>query len=155
MSHLFNTTEFYVIAVVVAAALVALLARRPASGPARRFTLDGRLLADTTDALSESQLLISEEDGVVLIRRSGLNGGLLRRAAIDVEVKGFDIRISEWLDYGPDGTEVEAVEFQLDFLAREVYHISYHAAATPEHPEMTADFSLNVRPNLHTSRSLH
>lgn len=158
MYNLLHSIEFYVIAVVVAAALIALLGRTPSRGPIRRYRISGVMLSPRDVPSKPGLELTCDDDCRLTIRRGGLSDGVWADVAIEIEQKGFDLQIHEKLTPASPGSlaKVEdAALFTLDFLAREHYFISYHSAATPTNPEGVANFTVNIKPGLRSTRQLN
>ena len=154
-SSIFQSVEFYVIAVVVAAAIVALLGRRPSQGPARRFVYDGVTTLEGSDDREPSIELSCGEDGSVTLRRHGLRG--VRQdgqVAIEIEVVGFDVRITEHISPGRWPEPVDTATFNLPFMGREHYFISYTSPLSDNQEELFCSLTLHNRPGNHTVRPL-
>lgn len=117
---------------VIAAAVMALVARPQNVGPVAEHLLAGRLSDDISDFSDEPQIdLECRADGTVVLRRLGLTGvGIDGALSLKVEVKGFDIRIYERLTPGNDPQPAVAATFYLDFIGRERYHVRYESEAT-------------------------
>lgn len=136
---IFQTVEFYVIAVLVAAMIVALVARPASRGEARQYLLAGDLRACGDD--NPAITLTAHDDGSVTLTRHGIEGITSTGAvSLAVNVVGWDIVIEERLSEGfSDDAPIDTVVFRLDFLAPERYHIRYNSdrtgrfAATPFH----------------------
>lgn len=91
----FQSVEFYVIAAVVAAAIVAYSAKSGVHGPARQFLISG-VLTKVDKPVSPMIELICNDDGSVLLRRYGIEGVTLSGAvSLAVTVIGFDVKIKE------------------------------------------------------------
>ncbi|MDE6582987.1 MAG: hypothetical protein K2K47_10740 [Duncaniella sp.] len=147
---IYNTVEFYVIAVVVAAAVVALSARRDGGGAVRQLLLPTllRYSGETRPAALE---LIALDDGNVLLRRHGLTGlGDRGAVSLAVEVKGFDVKIRERLVEG-GGDPIDTAEVVLDFMGRERYFINY----TAESVDGVAAFTFHNREGMHVIRQFN
>ncbi len=149
---IFQSVEFYVIAAVIAAAVVAFSARGGDRGPVRQFLLPGVLtLADTPSSpLIE---LICLDDGGVVLRRHGISGMTYSGAvSLAVEVNGFDVKIIERTVPGrPGDTEVvDTASFILEFMGAERYFISYNA----EDAGLFAATTLHNRPGIRTVKAM-
>ncbi len=144
---IYNTVEFYVIAVVVAAAVVALSARRDGGGAVRQLLLATRLRY-SGESREPALELASLDDGNVLLRRHGLDG-LASGGAVSlaVEVKGFDVKIKERLVTG-GGEPVDTAEVVLDFMGQERYFINY----TAESVDGVVAFTFHNREGMHVIR---
>lgn len=125
-----GSVEFYVMLVVVSAAIVA-LAMRPAGsrGPARQYFLEGILLS--TGATGPELYIECLDSGDVVIRRTGLSG-LWSDGALSLVVSriGYNLVIEERLVAGNAAAdcEIDTAIFTIDFLAQERYHLQYKAA---------------------------
>lgn len=136
---IFQTVEFYVIAVLVAAMIVALVARPASRGEARQYLLAGDLTACGDD--NSAITLTAHDDGSVTLTRHGIEGITSTGAvSLAVNVIGWDIVIEERLSEGfSDDAPIDTAVFRLDFLAPERYHIRYNSdrtgrfVATPFH----------------------
>ena len=136
---IFQTVEFYVIAVLVAAMIVALVARPASRGEARQYLLAGDLKA--CDDYNPAITLTAHDDGSVTLTRQGIEGITSTGAvSLAVNVIGWDIVIEERLSEGfSDDAPIDTAVFRLDFLAPERYHIRYNSdrtgrfVATPFH----------------------
>jgi len=152
MSGFFHTTEFYVIASMVAAAVVGLCVRPPSRGEAIERLLAGTL-CDTGTADTGPRITLScEPDGTVLLTRSGLTG-LTDSCAVSlaVTVIGTDISIEERLA-GPtsvttSGQPIDTALFTLDFLRHDRYHVRYNSSSLG----LFTAFTASLRPEaIHT-----
>ena len=133
-----HTTEFYVIATLVAAAIVALLARPSSRGEARQHLLAGELSnasnrswSDTTTVEPSISFRV-RDDGAVVLTRHGVDGVSTSGAvSLAVTVIGFDISIEERIVPGNNMDDpIDTATFVLDFLAPDRYHIKYNSSAT-------------------------
>lgn len=146
MLAVFDSVEFYVIAAVVAAAIIAFSAKGGARGPARQYLLPGMLtLADSPKVPAIE--LICCDDGSVVLRRHGV-AGMNRSGAVSlaVEVRGFDVILKERMVSGRPGDMeiVDTATFILDFMGAERYFISY----TAEDAGLFAATTLHNRPGI-------
>ncbi len=147
LSSIFQSVEFYVISVVVAAAIVAFMGRRPSAGPARRYVYDGVTTLEEPEDPSPSIELLCDEDGSVVLRRRGLRG--VRQdgqVTIEVEVVGFDVRITERVSAGHWPDPVDTASFILPFMGREHYFLSDRSPLSENHEELMASLTLHNRP---------
>lgn len=146
----FQTIEFYVISAVVAAAVIALMARPPHSGPAITRLL-APFIGPDVDTSAPPRLLITCDDHANLtITRTGLTGNI-SDLKIAVTVKGHDISIEESPISGPDGAYGSlSATFTIDFIGRDHYHMSYTAA----HQSLFAAASFTVTPGLRIDKPL-
>lgn len=124
--------EFYVIAVIVAACIIAVAARPASRGEARTILLAGEL-AETGEKEPAVEFT-AMDDGTVELRRYGLPP--VTSAAIAITVIGWDISIKERLipagEYDFDLRPADTASFRLDFMAPERYHIKYTSDATSQ-----------------------
>ena len=157
LAGIFQSVEFYVIAVTVAAAIVALAGRRPASGPVRQILLPGVISLEERGEGPSVEFLCAD-DGSVLLRRNGVAGVKADGAvSLAIEVKGFDVKITERTVAGGRDASAEPVDtasFVLDFMAREHYFISYTTEVTSAEPGLFASVTLNNRPGNHVVKQL-
>lgn len=153
---IFQTVEFYVIAVVVASAIVAFFGRRPADGPVREHLLPGVISREEATAGEPTIELLCADDGSVLLRRHGLKGVFADGAvSIAVEVKGFDVAIRERIVAGRNQEEpVNTASFILDFMGQEHYFISYRSELTASESALFAAVTINNRSGFHISKTL-
>lgn len=146
---IFTTIEFYVIAAVVAAAIVAFMGKRDDPNAARQILLPTTLRhsgADHDDAIE----LIALDDGNVILRRHGLKGiGSNGAVSLAITVKGFDVMIKERLTPG-DGEPADTAEVELDFMGQEHYFINY----TSEQADRVAAFTFHNRPSMHVIKKM-
>lgn len=153
----FDSIEFYVIAAVVASAVVGLCVRPSSKGEAVTRLLAGELSPasdDGADSTPSIELLV-EEDGSVTLTRRGLDGMVHASGALSlvVNVAGFDISVEERLTPGrpaADVPEPAEARFTLDFLGAERYHLRYYSEATGG----LAVTPLHVRPGIHIVKPL-
>lgn len=153
----FDSIEFYVIAAVVASAVVGLCVRPSSKGEAVTRLLAGELSpAGDAGAYSTPSIeLLVEEDGSVTLTRQGLDGMVHASGALSlvVNVAGFDISVEERLTPGrpaADMPEPAEARFTLDFLGAERYHMRYYSEATGG----MAVTPLHVRPGIHIVKPL-
>lgn len=159
LAGILQSVEFYVMAAVVAAMIVALCARSDSRGPVREILLagvisrEGDVRADDADPRIE---LICNDDGSVLLRRHGVRGvNETGAVSLAIEVKGFDVKIRERVVTGRgDGEPVDTASFILDFMAREHYFISYVSDSTPFATSQTASLTLSNRPGNRVEKRL-
>lgn len=166
--EIFTRVEFYVIAVMVAAAIVAFFARPHSAGPVKQFLLPTSLslegegegsnpggAGESTPAAAPVQAihLHANADGSVTLRRTGIpslttDGAL----SLAIEVKGFDIQIKERITRSliDIGERVDTATVNLPFLAPEHYHLRYVNPDT----ELTASLTFHNRPGLTYSKAL-
>ncbi len=149
MITLFITSvEFYVIALIIAAAIIAFCIKPTARGEAETIFISGILSCNETS--TPSILIQVNNDNTVTLTRNGLSGVTDKSAITLVITKiGFDLTITERISTLPGHTANQAV-FTLDFLAPERYHIKYQA----EQPELFTAFTLPVKPGITIERNL-
>lgn len=149
---IFNSVEFYVIAVVIAAAVVALSASGKDSRPVRQHLLPG-VLSHSDAPQPPSIELICCDDGSVMLHRHGLSGMTLTGAvSLAVSVKGFDVEIKERQVSGRAGDPdiVDTASFILDFMGCERYFISYRA----DDDGLFAALTLHNRPGIRALKTM-
>ncbi len=148
----FHSTEFFVIAAVVAALIVGFMALPSRRGEARQFFVQADVM-DTGDEPDVPSIeLICRDDGSVTLIRRGLQGvrtsGMVNLA---ITLIGFDLTIQERLIEGStwDGPADTAMA-TLDMLGTERYHLVYRSEALSR----IATLTLNNRPGFRASRPL-
>lgn len=158
MPDFLSSVEFYVYATLVAAAIVAFLARPSSRGEARQHLLAGELsnatgrnwgeIATVQPAIS----LIVRDDGAVVLFRHGIDGVSTSGAvSLAITVIGFDITIEERIVPGNDIDEpIDTATFVLDFLAPDRYHLKYNSSSTSRFATTT----LLVRPDFNKQVNL-
>lgn len=152
LSQFFTSVEFYVLATVVAAAVIGLCAKPTSRGPARTHLLPG-ILSDTSDIPADGPALdiTCREDGSVIIHRTGLEDITDAGAvSLAITVIGFDISIEERQVIADCGAPRSQVSFALDFLAPEYYHVRYNSDNTG----LFAAFTLHVKPGIKIHKQL-
>ncbi len=144
-----QSVEFYVIAVLATAMIVAFIARPDSRGKARQYLLAGSL---SFSGGEPSITLTANDDGTVTLTRRGLQGMTSTSAvSLAVTVIGFDITIEERLSGGfPDDPAIDTATFTLDFIAQERYHIRYNSDSAG----LFAAAPFHKRPGYTTSRPL-
>lgn len=146
----YNTVEFYVIAGALAAAAV-VAAALPSRRAAAKLHLAGGELSETGDVNEPSIEVRVDDNGRVLIRRRGLSGIAGDGAvSLAINVIGFDVAIEERLTPGHGEAKYDTADFELDFFARERYHVKYNS----EDAGVFTAFTLNVSPGIKLSRPL-
>lgn len=151
MIDILGSVEFYVYATVVAAAIVAYLARPSSRGEARQYLLAGELSNVSNRAwtdlptLPPSISIIVRDDGAVVLFRHGVEGVSTSGAvSLAVTVIGYDITIEERIVPGNNLDDpIDTATFVLDFLAPDRYHLKYNSSATSRFATAT----LLVRPD--------
>lgn len=147
---IFQSVEFYVIAVVAAAAIVAFMSVRQAPGPVRTILLGSTLstTGNTTPAIELECL----DDGSVMLTRHGV-AGVTEAGAVSaaITVKGFDVKIEERIVAGnPAYSPADTATFLLDFMGAEHYFISY----VSQQADLFAAVTLHNRPGIKTRKAL-
>lgn len=138
MTDFLGSVEFYVYATLVAAAIVAFLARPSSRGEARQHLLAGELSNASNRSWSDSNSaqpaisLIVRDDGAVVLFRHGIEGVSSSGAvSLAITVIGFDITIEERIVPGNNLDDpIDTATFVLDFLAPDRYHLKYNSSAT-------------------------
>lgn len=151
MTDFLGSVEFYVYATLVAAAIVAFLARPSSRGEARQHLLAGELSNASNRSWSDSNSaqpaisLIVRDDGAVVLFRHGIEGVSSSGAvSLAITVIGFDITIEERIVPGNNFDDpIDTATFVLDFLAPDRYHLKYNSSATSSFVATT----LLVRPD--------
>lgn len=147
-----TSPEFYVIMVVIAAAVVAMAVRPSQRGQARSFFYAATLLS-SADESRPSLSVTCLDDGGVQLMRGGLRSLVNSSGAVSVAVTiiGFDVSIVERITpTGPgDGVPVDAAMIIMDCLARERYHVRYAGA-----DGSLCVFTLHNRPGIAFRRDL-
>lgn len=154
LAGIFQSVEFYIIATVLAAMIVALCARGDSRGPVREILTAGVITREGDDAPAGSEgpgaaiEFVCLDDGSVILRRHGIRGVTDSGAvSLAMELKGFELKIRERTVAGrPDGEPIDTASFILDFMAPEHYFISYTSDQTSASTSQTASLTLSVRP---------
>lgn len=150
ITSFFTSVEFYVIATVVAAAVLGFCVKPSGKGPVRQHLLPGFLRQGP--GKQPGLDIRCREDGSVEILRTGLDGFTDASAAsIAVNLSGFDVTITERLTPADCGEPRNEALFTLDFLAPEHYHIRYDNPDT----NLFCAFTLHVRPGITTRKELN
>ncbi len=148
----FHSTEFFVIATVVAALIVGFMAIPSRRGEARQFFVEASVMATGDDHADPSIEFVCADDGTVALTRHGLQGvrtsGMVNLA---ITLIGFDITINERLVEGStwDGPADTAMA-TLDMMGAERYHVVYKS----ESLSRIATLTINNRPGFRASRPL-
>lgn len=149
---IFQTTEFYVIATTLAAAIVAFVARPSQRGEARQHLLAGDLSFE--DEYAQSAITLTALDnGTVVLQRHAIEGITTSGAvSLAITVIGTDIAIEERLSEGyATDPQIDTSTFYLEFLATERYHIKYNSDATG----LFAAFTFSNRPGYKITKLLN
>lgn len=149
-ASIFQSVEFYVVATVLAAAVLALCVRPSGRGEAQtRFAT-----AELTYAGGEGEPSIDisvRDDGAVVLTRRGLSGlTSASRVSLAITQIQFDIAIEERVADVPGGEPVDTAVFVLDFMGPERYHLSYNV----EHTSLFTSATVAVRPGVRIHREL-
>ena len=146
-----HSIEFYVICIVVAAAVVALFLRPASQGESVQHLLASRLSAEG-DETPSIELIVNDDLTVTLVRH-GLNGVCSDGAvSLVVNVAGTDISIDERITSGHYHLEpMRSAVFSLDFLRPALYHLRY---ISESEGSLFAATPLRIRPGIHIVRPL-
>ena len=122
----FHSIEFYVIAVIAAAAIIGFAARPAVRGEARTWLLPATLTRGTAQC-TPSIIITCDDRFDLTIRRTGLPE--VEAVNMSVTIVGHDISIEEHCtsanhDHTPSATTAETV---LTFIGPDRYHLSYAA----------------------------
>lgn len=157
LAGFFQTVEFFVIAALTAAAVVAYMCMPNRRGEAVTHTVGGELLEgddvasdDDTDA---GELLVEvRQDGCVVLTRTGIDGITSSGAvSLAATVIGFDMHIEERRTRGfSNDPRIDAARFVLDFMAPDWYHVHYAYSDAGEF----CSFSLHVKPGIRMRRRI-
>lgn len=122
----FDSIEFYVIAALIAAVVIALSVKPSSRGEARQYLL-GSTLCLMDDGTQPSVKLHSLDDGAILLTRMGLKDiNSMGAVSLAVEVNGFNVTIKERIVYSTATAEpIDTALFTIDFLANERYFVRY------------------------------
>lgn len=127
----FQSTEFYVILFLVAAAIVALLAKPKDTVEAREYLLPATLSASTGDA-EPAITVYCDDNGVVWLQRTGIEG-IDDSGAVSAKivVKGTNITVYERITEGKYGlAPADTATFTLDFLTPTRFWLRYESEST-------------------------
>ena len=160
MTDFLGSVEFYVYATLVAAAIVAFLARPSSRGEARQHLLAGELSNASNRSWSDSNSaqpaisLIVRDDGAVVLFRHGIEGVSSSGAvSLAITVIGFDITIEERIVPGNNLDDpIDTATFVLDFLAPDRYHLKYNSSATSSFVATTLLVRLDYEKHLQLNR---
>lgn len=149
--HFFNSTEFYVIIFVAAAAIVALLLRPSGRGAARELLLGSRLSCVGSNEEPEIAINVLPNYSLEIIR-SGIEGVRSDGAvSAKAEIRGYEIYISEHLVSGRGDDAADTATFVIEGLAPdERYFLRYEA----ESISAQAQINFRLTPGLSSSRPL-
>ena len=148
----FNSIEFYVLAAMTAAGIVAYFSRPASIGPARQFLLPGNLADDNGISNCPSIEITCNEDGTVSFNRHAINDIAPDGAvSLAVSVIGTNITIKERTIAGREEPRPSTTaSFTIDFLGQEWYHLTYENEQTG----LFAALTLHVRPGIHILKPL-
>ena len=160
MTDFLGSVEFYVYATLVAAAIVAFLARPSSRGEARQHLLAGELSNASNRSWSDINSaqpaisLIVRDDGAVVLFRHGIEGVSSSGAvSLAITVIGFDITIEERIVPGNNLDDpIDTATFVLDFLAPDRYHLKYNSSATSSFVATTLLVRLDYEKHLQLNR---
>lgn len=155
----FTSPQFYVILTVVAAAVVAAVARPSGNRPVVERLLAGDLSEDT-DSPGPCITLRVLDTGAIALTRHGVEGvGDDGAVSLAVSVKNHDVTIEERIVPGRakspftavlDGQRATRADFLLDFLPYGRYHILYNSQPTGQF----AAFPFTHRPSMQVTKTL-
>lgn len=144
-----GSPEFYIVLLVVAAAVVLLVSRRGSGGAVREELIGGHMIMGGADEYPRVEVDVTP-GGETIVRRSGWLGMSPQAVSAKVEIKGFDITVTERVTFG-GGEEVDCVEFHLPTLApEERYHLQYVADGIGR----TAAFYFRVKAGMRVVRPI-
>lgn len=146
-----HSVEFYVVCVVVAAAVVAMSVRPSGRKAVVTHLLAGELAPDEQGSRQRIELRV-RPDGAVELTRYGVElVGLDGAVSAAVSVNAFDVTVEERLVPGSDGQgQTVKATFVLDFFGRERYHFRYNSEMTGR----MAVATLAVKPDVVVERDL-
>ena len=159
LTGFFQTVEFFVIAALAAAAIVAYMCMPRSRGEAVTHTVGGELFdqggdSDPADGEENCGELTVEvrDDGAVVLTRGGIRGITASGAvSLAVTVIGFDVHIEERRTRGfSNDPHMDSSRFVLDFFAPEWYHIRYSYSDEGEF----CSFQLHVKPGIRMKRHI-
>lgn len=154
LAGFFQSVEFFVMAALSAAVVIAYMSMPGRRGEAVTHTVGGELSAEggSADASGPELAVEVRDDGAVVLTRHGIGGITLSGSvSLAVTVTGFDVQIEERRTRGfSDDPQAASACFVLDFMAPEWYHIRY---AYTDAGEMCA-FRLHVRPGIRMRRKI-
>ncbi len=148
---IFQTIEFYVVMIFIAAAVIGLAAMPSRRGAARQQLVGGSLDFDAAPS-SPGIVVIVNDDNSITIYRFGLENVSESGAySLAVTFIGFDVTIDERLVYGRQGgLAATAAQATVTGFAPERYHFLYRSEDTGRN----AAFNLNIRPGNRIDRRL-
>lgn len=154
----FQTVEFFVIAALAAAAVVAYMTIPKSKGEAVTHTVGGELLEGEADEAKAGEndcgelLVECRDDGSVVFTRTGIDGMTTSGAvSLAATVIGFDMHVEERRTRGfSNDPKAGSARFVLDFLAPEWYHVRYAYSDAGEF----CSFQLHVKPGIKMRRRI-
>jgi len=150
-----HSIEFYVILVIIAAAIVAFAARPHVAGAIKEHLLAGELIPRAIPCDSEPpsiEISCADTGRIILVRRGLQDISVSGAVSLAMKIKGFDIRIEERLTPGsPYDDPADTAMFTIDFLApHEYYHIHYNSSNIGR----SATFTFHTRPGLKATHAM-
>lgn len=150
LTGIFNSIEFYVVATVIAAAVVALCVRPSSKGEALTYFVPGQLSLEGGEEEPTIDIDV-RDDGVVVVTRRGFEGlSADSRVTLAITQIQFDLSIEERIADIPCFERADTARFHLDSLGREHYHLTYRA----EHSGLFCSATFPVRSGIHVRRVL-
>lgn len=135
-----TSVEFYTIAFIVAAAVVAMCVKPPVHGEVITEFVRGTP-TDGIESEPSLQISVDNENRVTVFRLGFEDLTAESVVTLVVNKKGFDLEIKERVSISP-GEYVNSAVFMLNFLAPERYHVTYQA----DNSERFVAFNLTVKP---------
>lgn len=146
----FHSIEFYVISAVVAAAVIAVMARPPRRVPARTRLIEPDLTARIEGNDIPHLVINCDSAANLTVRRTGIRGA--GDVKISVTIVGHDILIEESAipAAGSAVTPELTATFGIDSVGRDRYHLSY----TAPHQSLFTSLQFTVRPGIHIEKTM-
>lgn len=149
---IFQTVEFYVIATVVAAAIIAFITKPGSHGEARQVLLAGNLLYIDNENSPSIKMEALDNGNVVLSRYGVADLTMSGAVSLAITIVGFDISIEERITEGVGNDDViNCAEFKLDCIGNERYHVKYNSEKTGRF----VAFTFNNRPGYSVQKILN
>lgn len=128
METFFTTTEFYVIAITIAVAVIALVARPSQRGEAFSYIFTARLIPATSD--TPKLYIEAMDNGKLKILHRGASASDNTRISISLTIIGKDIKIVEkpYPEVYDEGAPCDA-EYIVDCLKSDRYHLYFDSPA--------------------------
>lgn len=142
----YQSVEFYVVCVVVAAAVIAAAVRPGERGAVVNHLLAGNIEEDQIESFPRIEVNVRSDGAIELIRYgvqlTGLNGAV----SGSVTVNGSDVTFEERIVHGK-GVGILSVKaiFVIDFLRPGRYHFRYESDSTSAMAVMTLALSPGVK----------